>query len=277
MQITASAVNELRIKTGAGMMDCKKALTEAEGDFEKAIEVLRKKGQKVSEMRAGRETTEGFVSISLSADNTFAAIVALGCETDFVAKNEEFVAFAKAASNAALASKPGSRAELLNLVVNGLAVSQHLTDLTGKIGEKIDIADYQELTGTSLVTYIHSNNKIGVVVAFNQASSPAIDALGKDIAMQIAAMKPIALDKTGVPANIIAQELSIARDQALQEGKPEAMVDKIAEGRLNKFFQESTLLSQAFVKDGKKSVADIIKEVGKDLQVTAFKRVALNK
>jgi elongation factor Ts len=277
MEITASAVNELRLKTGAGMMDCKKALTEAEGDFEKAIEVLRKKGQKVSEMRAGRETNEGYVSMSVNADKTFAATVALGCETDFVGKNEDFVAFAKACSAAALEAKPGNRDNLLKLEVNGLPVSQHLADLTGKIGEKIDVAEYEEITGENIVTYLHSNNKIGVLVAFNQPASEELDAMGRDIAMQIAAMKPVALDETGVPQHIKDQEMEIARDKARQEGKPDNMIDRIAEGTLKKYYQENTLLAQAFVKDSKKTITDILRDLNKDLKILSFKRVALNK
>lgn len=251
MAITAADVNKLRQMTGAGMMDCKKALTEANGDFEAAVDILRKKGQKVSASRAGRETGEGAVSIAITPDAKTGVLVALNCETDFVAKNEEFVATANKFAEIALENQPESLEALLALELDGRPISEHITDMVGKIGEKIEISNYEKLSGDAIVSYIHLNNKLGVMVALNKTASDAVAEAGKDVTMQIAAMKPIALDKEDVPENIVKREMDIAVEQARAEGKPANMLEKIAMGKVNKFYKEATLLNQEFVKDSR--------------------------
>lgn len=275
MAITASQVNELRKKTGAGLMDCKKALTEADGDIEAAIDILRKKGQKVSAMRAGKAANEGAVVALTSDDSTLGVVVKLSSETDFVAKNDSFVGFAKGVAETALGAQPADLDALNALPYDGLTVGEHVTDMVGKINENIQLADYQSLKSETVVAYIHAGNKIGVLVGLNQSTTDAITAIGRDIAMQIAAMAPVALNADNVDASVRDRELALGREKALAEGKPENIVDKIAEGTLKKFLKENTLMNQQFVKDGSKTVEQVLKDVDKDLTVTAFKRVAL--
>src|SRR5476651_2249002 len=274
VQISASDVNKLRQQTGAGMMDCKKALTETNGDFEAAIDFLRKKGAKVAASRQDRESNEGVVIARASADGKTGVIIELNCETDFVAKNADFVAFANAIADAAIAGTPASVEELYALEVGGQKIGEAIIEKTGTIGEKIGVSKLEVVTGAKVVPYIHGNYRLGVLVALSAAVAGA-DEAGKDVSMQIAAMNPVAVDKDGVDATTITRELEIAKEQTRAEGKPEEMVEKIAAGRLNKFYKESTLLNQEFVKDPSKSVAQFLSTVDKGLTVTAFKRVAL--
>ncbi len=275
MAITAAQVNALRQKTGTGLMDCKKALTEAEGDIDKAIEILRKKGQKVSELRAGKAANEGLVVAATSGDGKSGVTVHLSSETDFVAKNEEFVAFAKNLAQFALQQQPSSIEELKGLQMNGRTVGEAVLDLVGKINERIELANYSVLTGDEVVAYNHAGNKIGVLVALNKSGNDSISEVGRDIAMQVAAMNPVALDENGVPQDVIDRELEIGREQARQEGKPDTILEKIAEGKLKKYFKENTLLNQQFVKDGSKTVAQALKEADSELAVLNYSRVAL--
>lgn len=275
MAITAQEVNKLRQMTGAGMMDCKKALTEAEGDFEKAIDILRKKGQKVSASRADRETKEGTIVIKTSANGTTGTLLSLTCETDFVAKNEEFVAFANTALDLAIANNAATAADVLAIPFEGITIGEKIIELTGKIGEKIEISHFEVVKGEAVVPYIHSNGKLGVLVALKNVNGAAVEEAGKDVAMQIAAMNPVAVDKDGVDASIVEREIEIGKDQARQEGKPEEMLEKIALGKLQKFYKESTLLSQAFVKDNTKSIAQYLDGFSKGLTVSAFKRISI--
>ncbi|MCF8347813.1 MAG: translation elongation factor Ts [Bacteroidales bacterium] len=274
MNITAQQVNELRKTTGAGMMDCKKALVEAEGDMEKAIDILRKKGQKVAANRADRSADEGVVLAKTSADGKYAAIVMVNCETDFVAKNNDFVAYVQSIADLAVNNQAKSADELGALSLNGRTVAETVVDQTGVIGEKIELGKFDFVAGESAYAYIHPGNRIATVVAFNKAGDHLAQA-GKDVAMQAAAMAPVALDKGDVPQTTIDREMEIGMDQARQEGKPEEMLEKIAMGKLTKFYKENTLLNQAFIKDGKKSVADYLNDVEKGLTVVAFKRFAL--
>jgi len=275
VEITASAVKQLRDITGAGMMDCKSALIEANGDFDGAIEVLRKKGQKLSLKRADRDAKEGVVIALVSDDNKKGIVLKLSSETDFVAKNEDFINLTKKFAELALENFPATKEELLALPFEGITIGEKVIEQVGVIGEKIELANYETLTADQVVSYIHSGNRAGVLVGLNKASD-ANGAAGKDVAMQIAAMKPVAVDKDGVNADIIAKEIEIGKEVARSEGKPEEMLEKIALGKLNKFYQESTLLNQSFVKgDGKQSVRDYLASIDKDLTVTAFKHVAL--
>lgn len=278
VQITASDVNKLRQQTGAGMMDCKKALTESNGDFEAAVDYLRKKGAKVAASRQDRESNEGVVIARSSEDGKFGVIIELNCETDFVAKNAEFIAFGNAIATAAIHEKPASIEELTQLQidteVDRITIAESIVDKTGKIGEKIGISKYEVVEGERVVAYIHGNFRLAVLVALS-AYADGVDEAGKDVAMQIAAMNPIAIDKDGVDATTVQRELEIAKDQIRAEGKPEEMVEKISVGKLNKFYKDSTLLNQEFVKDPSKSVAQFLGTVDKGLTVTAFKRVAL--
>mgnify|MGYP000630962271 CR=1 FL=1 len=230
MAITAQEVNTLRQKTGAGMMDCKKALVEAEGDFDKAIEILRKKGQKVSASRADRETNEGVVFVKTNEDNTVGVLVAFSCETDFVAKNDEFVALGEALATAAFTHKPADAAALKALSAGDVTFNEKITELVGKIGEKLDVVAYEVMEGDSVVPYIHAGSKLGVLVSLKNGTGDAVIQAGKDVGMQIAAMNPLALDKDGVDASVVEKEIEIGKDQARQEGKPEAMLEKIALG-----------------------------------------------
>lgn len=275
MKITAQQVNELRKATGAGMMDCKKALMESEGDMEKAIDYLRKKGQKVAAKRADREASEGVVLAKVSDDKTFGAVVMINCETDFVAKNQDFIDFVNSIIDLAVAEKVQSKEDLLNAVLDGRKVEETLIDKTGVIGEKIELGDYQSITAESVYAYIHPGNRIATIAGLNKSGNEFAEA-GHDIVMQIAAMAPVALNKDDVPEEIIQREIEIGKEQARQDGKPEAMLEKIAMGKLNKFFKENTLLNQAFIKDSKKSISQYLKEADKDLTVTAFKRLALS-
>jgi len=273
--ISASDVNKLRQQTGAGLMDCKKALIESNGDFEEAIVYLRKKGQKVSASRAGREAKEGVVIALTSEDNKFGVIVQLSCETDFVAKNQEFIVFATSLAQVALEKRPTNVDELLRHELNGLPISERIVEQVGKIGEKIEVAAYETLSGESVVPYIHAGNRLGVLAATNKPATPSILEAAKDAAMQVAALNPVSPDEASVPKEVIERELEIGREQARNEGKPEEMIERIAEGKLKKFYKESTLMGQQFVKDSSKTVAQRLAEADKELKVTAFKRVAL--
>jgi elongation factor Ts len=275
MSITAADVNKLRQMTGSGMMDCKKALTETNGDFEAAVDLLRKRGAKVSAARADRDAKEGAVIAKTSSDKKLGVIIQLTCETDFVAKNEDFVAFANQIADLAIANKAANVDSLKALTIEGLPLSEKLLEQVGKIGEKIDVINYVIMEGENIVPYIHGANRLGVLVSLNNTGSEANFVAGKDVAMQIAAMNPIALDKDGVDASIIEREIQIGKDQAIAEGKPEAMLDKIAQGKLAKFYKENTLLNQEFVKDSSKTISQMLDSVEKGLTVTAFKRVAL--
>jgi elongation factor Ts len=276
--ISAADVNKLRMQTGAGMMDCKKALTETNGDFEAAIDYLRKKGAKVAASRQDRESNEGVVISRASADGKFGVIIELNCETDFVAKNAEFVAFANQIANIAVENKPTNIEALSDLEFDvdnkRLKIGDAIIEKTGKIGEKIGISKYEVVEGEKVIAYIHGNFRLGVLVALNKNIAGA-DEAGKDVAMQIAAMNPVAIDKDGVDATTIERELEIAKEQIRAEGKPEEMVEKISVGKLNKFYKDSTLLNQEFVKDPSKNVAQFLSTIEKGLTVTAFKRVAL--
>ena len=273
MAITAQDVNKLRKMTGAGMMDCKKALTEANGDFDAAVDIIRKRGQVIASKRADREATEGAVLSRVDATGKYGALIVLNCETDFVAKNEGFVALANSILDAAIASKPADLEALKALDLGGVSVADKVTEQSGVIGEKIDLSAFEAIEAESVAAYIHAGNKLATIVGFNQ---PSVDAqVGKDVAMQIAAMAPIAVDRNAVDQATIDHELEIGKDMARNEGKPEAMLDKIAQGRLNKFFKESTLMEQEFIKDSKKSIGQYLEGVSKGLAPVTFKRVSL--
>ncbi len=272
MAVTMADITHLRKMTGAGMMDCKNALTEADGDYDKAIEIIRKKGQAVAAKREDREASEGCCLAAVNGE--FAAIVALKCETDFVAKNADFVALTKSILDEALQNKPANVEELNALTIDGSSIANLITDRIGVTGEKMELGAYEFVNAATTVSYIHPGNKLATIVGFNLAN---VDAqVAKDVAMQVAAMNPIAICKDEVPAEVAAKELKIAKEKAIEAGKPEAILDKIAEGALNKFFQENTLLSQAFVKDAKITIEQYLKQQDKELTVVAFKRVTLN-
>lgn len=273
--ISASDVNKLRQLTGAGMMDCKKALTETNGDFEAAIDFLRKKGQKISLNRADRAAKEGAVIALTSADRKVGVVVELNCETDFVAKNEEFVKFANEIAQLALTNQPASIEALKALTIDSLTLEQRLLDEMGKTGEKMDISKYEIVKGNNVVAYIHAGNRMGVLVEMNNEPSEANLAAGKDTAMQIAAMNPIALNEKEVPQETINREIEVGKEQAIAEGKPAEMAEKIAQGRLNKFYKEYTLLNQEFVKDSSKSISKMLSDSEAGLTVVSFKRIAL--
>lgn len=273
MKITAQQVNELRKITGAGMMDCKKALVESDGDIENAIDILRKKGQKVAAKRADRSANEGVVMSKVSDDKTFAAAIMINSETDFVAKNADFIAFTQLVLDLAVKNKIKNTDDLKATDLDGHTVEEAITNQTGVIGEKIELGKYEVVDAASSYAYIHPGNRIATIAGFNKAGD--FDAEGKDVVMQIAAMSPVSLSKDDVPADIIEREIEIGKDQARQEGKPEEMVEKIAMGKLNKFFKENTLLNQAFIKDGKKNVSQYLQDKDKDLTVVDFKRIAL--
>ena len=274
--ISASDVNKLRQSTGAGMMDCKKALTEAEGDFEKAIDLLRKKGQKVAASRSDRDANEGVIIAKTNANHTSGAIVMVNCETDFVAKNEDFTGFVNNIAQLAIDKKPASIEELKSISYDGtkVTVGDKITEYVGKIGEKIDLTRYELVEAPSVTAYIHPGNRLATVVGFNKPNVTA--EILKDVAMQIAAMSPVAVDKGDVDPKLLEREIEIAKDQIRQEGKPEDMVEKIAQGKIAKFYKESTLLNQEFIKDSKKSVAQYLKEADNGLTVTGFKRFSLS-
>jgi elongation factor Ts len=273
-EISASDVKKLRDQTGAGMMDCKKALSESNGDFEKAIEFLRMKGQKLSLKRAEREAKEGVVIALVADDQTKGVVIKLSCETDFVAKNEDFINLTKEIAQIALDSFPDSKEDLLSKSIDGITIGEKVIEQVGKIGEKIELASYEKLEAPLVVSYIHMGYKAGVIVGLSKAADSFVDA-GKDVAMQVAAMKPVAVDKDGVDQTVISKEIEIGKEQARQEGKPEEMLEKIALGKLNKFFKEQTLLNQAFVKDGSLTVAQYLKKLDGDLTVKDFRHVAL--
>ncbi|MEZ5042506.1 MAG: translation elongation factor Ts [Saprospiraceae bacterium] len=274
VQISAADVKKLRDTTGAGMMDCKKALTEAEGDYDKAIEVLRKKGQKLSDKRADREAKEGVVLAIVSDDHKKGVIVKLSCETDFVSKNEEFIKLTKTFADTALSNFPATREELLALPFGNITIGEKVTEQVGVIGEKIELAAYEKLEAEQVAAYIHMGNKAGVLVGLNKSNADYHEA-GRDVAMQVAAMHPVAVDEDGVDQSIIEKEIEIGKEIARNEGKPENLIEKIALGKLNKFFKEKTLLNQQFVKDNSLSVSGFLKSKDKELTVTDFKHVTL--
>lgn len=274
MAIKASDVAKLRKTTGAGMMDCKKALTEADGDFDAAVENIRKKGQAVANKRADREATEGAIISIVAEDGKKGGIITLNCETDFVAKNESFVALATSILDSAIAAGAKDVDAVNECIVEGKAVKDLIIEQIGVMGEKIDIAKYALLEDEAVVAYIHPGNKLATLVAFNQAGFDV--QVGRDVAMQTAAMAPVAVNRDSVPQDVIDKELDIAKELARNEGKPENMLDKIAQGRLNKFFKESTLLDQAFVKDNKMSIAQYLNSASKGLTANDFKRFSLD-
>jgi elongation factor Ts len=276
MAITAADVNKLRQMTGAGMMDCKKALTEADGDFEAAIDVLRKQGQKVAAKRADNTTSEGLVLIDVSDSGKSAKVLAFACETEPVSKVDSFRTLADEVLQAGVRHHAKDKASLLALnLASGETIEATVTELIGKIGEKLDIIDFVHIEGEQVVSYAHSTGKLGVVVAFTNTGGNDMTEVGKDIAMQIAAMKPIALDKNDVDGSVIEREIEIGKELARNEGKPEAMLDKIAQGRLQKFYKESTLLNQEFIKDGSLTIAQLLEKTQKGLTIASFKRVAI--
>lgn len=274
MAVSAQDVNKLRQMTGAGMMDCKKALTEAEGDFDQAVEILRKKGQKVSASRSDREAAEGCIFTKVSDDYKEAIIISLNSETDFVAKNDDFQKLGYRIIEEAFNNKPSSIDELMELKIDGLTISEKITELVGVIGEKITIGSYKYLSGELVMPYVHAGNKLGVLVALKNVGGDAQEA-AKDIAMQIAAMNPVGVDRDDVPEEVVEQEKSVAKEQALAEGKPENITEKIAQGKLEKFYKENTLLNQAFVKDSDMSVAKYLDSINSGMTVEAFKRVSV--
>ena len=274
VNISATAVKDLRDQTGVGMMDCKKALVEAAGDFDKAIELLRLRGQKMSEKRADRDAKEGVVIAMVSDDNKRGIVIRVSCETDFVSKNEDFINLTKEIAALTLNNYPATIDDLNQLTLNGLTVQTIMIEQVAKIGEKIEIADYQKLEAPLVTSYIHMGNKAGVLVGLNLADKNYIEA-GRDVAMQVAAMKPVALDKDDVAQDIIAKEIEIGKEIARQEGKSEDMLEKIALGKLNRFFKDNTLLNQVFVKDGKASVAEYLKSKNPELTAIGFKHIKL--
>ncbi|RYZ54139.1 MAG: elongation factor Ts [Sphingobacteriales bacterium] len=269
--ITAADINKLRQATGAGMLDCRKALTESNGDFEAAIDWLRKQGQKVAAKRSDREAKEGVVLAKTTADNKTGIVLCISCETDFVSKNADFVAFAESIANAAIENNVKSAEELNEVSINGAKVVDMINDKLASIGEKIGISRFERVEAPYVASYIHGANRMGVLVGLTSENAEA----GKDVAMQIAAMNPLAIDESAISPEMIAREKDIAIEQIKAEGKPADMAEKIAMGKVNKFFKENTLLAQAFVKDNSKSVADYLKGINADLKITEFKRVAL--
>ena len=276
--ITAAEINKLRQTTGAGMMDCRKALVESDGDFEKAIDYLRKKGQKVAALRSDREAKEGVIIATTTPDNKTGFIVTVACETDFVAKNADFVAFAQSIVNEALANNVKSLDELLACKLDGVAIADKINDQVARIGEKIQLARFERVDAEGVSAYIHGAYRMGVLVGLSK-NTPAVLEAGRDIAMQIAAMNPVAVDPDSVPADVVAREKSIVTEQIKNDpkmaGKTDEMIDKIAVGKLNAFFKENTLTAQAFVKDASKTVGDYLKGVDGAAKVTLFKRVQL--
>ena len=272
MAVTMAEISHLRKMSGAGMMDCKKALEEAGNDFDKAMEIIRKKGQAVAAKRSDREASEGCV---LAAENAgFAAIVALKCETDFVAKNEQFVALTQDILNVAMSVKPETvEALLASPLADGRAIQEHITDRVGVTGEKMELGFYQFVNGASSVSYIHPGNKLATIVAFNEAVDHTV---ARDVAMQVAAMNPVAVRAEEVPQNVIDTEMEIARDKARESGKPENLLDRIAQGALQKYYKENTLLQQEFIKDSKISIEEYLRQQSKTLTILAFSRVTLN-
>ncbi|MEO8719920.1 MAG: translation elongation factor Ts [Ginsengibacter sp.] len=269
--ITASEINKLRQQTGAGMMDCRKALIESNGDFEAAIDYLRKKGQKVAALRGDRESKEGVIIAQTTSDNKKGFIINVSCETDFVSKNQEYIAFSQSIMDAAIANNVDSIEELRDSKIGNETIADKLNEQVARIGEKITVSKFEKVEAPYVAAYIHGSYRMGVLVGLNKLNEEA----GKDVAMQIAAMNPIAIDASLISPEIIERERNIAIEQIKAEGKPAEMADRIAAGKINKFFKESTLLAQAFVKDNNKSVEDYLKSLDADLKVVAFKRVAL--
>ncbi|MGI4884682.1 MAG: translation elongation factor Ts [Janthinobacterium lividum] len=273
--ITAADVNKLRTMTGAGMMDCKKALVEADGDFEAARDILRKHGQKIADKRAENETSEGLVLVNVSEDGTTGKLVALACETESVAKVANFRELAQQILDTAVRTNAGTKEDLLAATAaDGLTVQEHVTDLMGKIGEKLDVT-YATLTAEKVASYVHSDSKKGVLVGLKNVSGADTSEVGRDVAMQIVAMKPVAVDKDGVDSATVEREIEVGKEQARAEGKPEAMLEKIAQGKLNKFYKDNTLLNQEFVKDNSKTIAQLLDGTSKGMTVSDFKRVAI--
>ena len=269
--ITAADINKLRQATGAGMLDCRKALTEANGDFEAAIDWLRKQGQKVAAKRMDREAKEGVVLAKTTADQKAGIVLCVSCETDFVSKNADFVKFAESIIDAAISNNVKTNDELQSVTIGGAKVADLINDKLASIGEKIAVSKFERVDAPYVASYIHGANRMGVLVGMSMEAADA----GKDVAMQIAAMNPLAVDESSIPADVVAREKDIAVEQVKAEGKPAEMAEKIAMGKLNKFFKENTLMAQAFVKDSNQSVGDYVKSVNKDLKITEFKRVAL--
>ena len=276
MAITAQDVNKLRQMTGAGMMDCKKALQEADGDFDKTVDILRKQGQKVAAKRADNAVSEGTVLVKISEDGTNGKLIALACETEPVSNVEDFKNLAQSILDKAVADNISDKETLLSSTLgDGRPVSEHIVDLVGKLGEKLEITAYENVNADQVVPYIHSNGKLGVLVAFAGVNGTDVTELGKDVAMQIAAMKPIALDKDEVDSATVEREIEVGKEQARAEGKPEAMLEKIAQGKLQKFYKDNTLLNQEFVKDSSLTIRQLLEKTAKGLTVTSFKRIAI--
>ncbi len=276
MAITASEVNKLRQQTGAGMMDCKNALVESNGDFEAAVDILRKKGQKVAAKRGENAANEGLVFAEVTDGGKTGIVLKLSCETDFVAKNDNFRNFVDSLLKVAISNKPSTAEELKGLKYDDkLTIEEKITEQIGVIGEKLDLSGYAMVTAEQVVAYNHPGNQLATLVALNKAGETAEDA-GKQVAMQVAAMNPLALSKEGIDEATIARELEVGKDLAIQEGKPAEMAEKISHGRLNKFFKENTLLSQEFIRDNKMTVEQFVASVEGGLAVTDFKRLALS-
>ncbi len=273
MSFTTADVVKLRKVSGAGMMDCKNALAEADGNFERALEIIREKGKLIANKRADRDAAEGVALSKVTEDGKFGALVVLNCETDFVAKNESFVAFAESILNAALENKVESLEALKAVELNGKSIDALVTEQTGVTGEKLDLSYFKSLTGEAVVSYIHPGNKLATMVSFNKAIADV--QVGKDVAMQIAAMAPVAVDEKSIPQAEIDKELAFAKEKYRNEGKPEEMIEKIALGSLNKWYKDVTLLNQTYVKDGKISIKDFLKQNDPQLTVTAFDRYSL--
>jgi len=274
MSFTTSDVVKLRKLTGAGMMDCKNALKDADGNFDRALEIIREKGKLIASKRADREASEGVALAKVTEDKKLGAMVVLNCETDFVAKNENFVAFTDSILDVALAQKPENLEALKQLDLDGRTIEEQVTEQTGVIGEKLELSFYTKIEAETVVAYIHPGNKLATLVGFNKGDVET--QVAKDVAMQAAAMSPIAIDKDTIPQSAIDKELEIAKEKYRQEGKPEAMLDKIAQGSLNKWFKEVTLINQAFIKDGKITVKDYLAQNDKELVVSAFERYSLD-
>jgi elongation factor Ts len=274
MSFTTADVVKLRKSTGAGMMDCKNALTESNGDFDRAVEIIRERGKLVASKRADRDATEGAVLAKVAEDGKFGAIVVLNCETDFVAKNEKFIEFTTQILDAALSNKPETLEELKNIVLDGRTIAEQVTEQIGIIGEKLDLSYYGKVQSETVVPYIHPGNKLATIVGFSKSGIE--QQLGKDVAMQVAAMNPVAVNRESIPQHVIDKELEIAKEKFRLEGKSEAMLDKIAQGAVQKWFSESALLEQTFVKDGKITVKQYIAQNDKTLNVTGFERYALD-
>ncbi|MBL4753035.1 MAG: elongation factor Ts [Flavobacteriales bacterium] len=274
-KITASDVNSLRKETGAGMMDCKNALVEAEGDFAKATDLLRKKGQKIAAKRGDRDANEGFIIAKTSEDGKTGIIITLNCETDFVARTEDFQNYANEIADLAVESRTDSLEGLKSSELNGASIEEGITTMSGKIGEKIELAQYEIIGAEQVVAYNHPGNRLATIVGLSKTGE-AIAEAGKNISMQIAAMNPVALDKDDVEQSIVDREIAVGKEQARESGKPEEILEKIAMGKLNKFFKENTLLNQEYIKDNKKTIRQYLSDTDQDLTVTTFNRLALS-